>query len=199
MSELLTGKKRLPGFEGEWVEEKLGEMLKSIPIKPYQILQQDIISRGSYPVVSQSDNFIEGYSEEKTKLFHNVNGVVIFGDHTLAVKFVDFNFIVGADGVKILITPDNEVRFLFYVICEAAKHLDIGYTRHYNQLLELYVNIPIDIAEQTAIATILSDMDAEIDGLTAKLNKARQLKQGMMSELLTGRIRLTEVDDNGEN
>jgi type I restriction enzyme S subunit len=46
--------------------------------------------------------------------------------------------------------------------------------------------------EQTAIASILSDMDTEIDALTTKLNKLRNIKQGMMSELLTGRIRLTE-------
>lgn len=46
------------------------------------------------------------------------------------------------------------------------------------------------IAEQTAIATILSDMDTEIDALEAKLAKARQVKQGMMQKLLTGRIRL---------
>ena len=50
--------------------------------------------------------------------------------------------------------------------------------------------MPITKAEQPAIAAILSDMDAEIDPLEAELAKARQLKQGMMQELLTGRIRL---------
>ena len=50
--------------------------------------------------------------------------------------------------------------------------------------------LPPTKAEQTAIATILSDMDAEIAALEAKLTKARQVKQGMMQELLTGRIRL---------
>ena len=50
--------------------------------------------------------------------------------------------------------------------------------------------VPADKAEQTAIATILSDMDAEIDALEAKLAKARQMKAGLMQELLTGRIRL---------
>jgi type I restriction enzyme S subunit len=50
--------------------------------------------------------------------------------------------------------------------------------------------IPDDVGEQTAIAAILSDMDAEISALETKLAKARQIKQGMMQELLTGRIRL---------
>ena len=63
------------------------------------------------------------------------------------------------------------------------------------------MNIPADTDEQTAIAEILSDMDAEIDKLTAKLSKLRGIKQGMMSELLTGRIRLIEQDatTNTEN
>ena len=52
------------------------------------------------------------------------------------------------------------------------------------------IPIPPTRTEQTAIATILSDMDAEIAALEEKLAKARQLKQGMMQELLTGRIRL---------
>ncbi len=53
------------------------------------------------------------------------------------------------------------------------------------------ITLPLpSVAEQTAIATILSDMDAEIAALEAKLAKARQVKQGMMQELLTGRIRL---------
>ena len=52
------------------------------------------------------------------------------------------------------------------------------------------IHLPPTLAEQTAIAEVLSDMDTEIDTLTAKLNKAKHIKQGMMSELLTGRIRL---------
>jgi restriction endonuclease S subunit len=57
--------------------------------------------------------------------------------------------------------------------------------------------MPPNRTEQTAIATILSDMDAEIDALTAKMTKARNIKQGMMQELLTGRIRL--VSEEAEN
>lgn len=59
-----------------------------------------------------------------------------------------------------------------------------------SDLKALSIKIPPDKAEQTAIATILSDMDAEITALEAKLVKARQVKQGMMQELLTRRIRL---------
>ena len=62
------------------------------------------------------------------------------------------------------------------------------------------IKTPKNTVEQTEIANVLSDMDAEIDALTAKLEKVRYIKQGMMSELLTGRIRLIEEDlDDGKN
>jgi len=189
MQEMLTGKRRLPKFSGEWVEKPLQNCLTSIPSRNYQIPQGEINLYGSYPVISQSDNYVEGYSEQKDKLFINNDGVIIFGDHTLIVKYVDFNFIVGADGVKILVVTDNNVKFIYYAICEAVKQIELGYARHYNWLLEINVSLPT-IEEQTAIASILSDMDAEIDKLTAKLKKLRNIKQGMMSELLTRRIRL---------
>ena len=60
-----------------------------------------------------------------------------------------------------------------------------------NEYAQLPIVLP-SIAEQTAIATVLSDMDTEIESLESKLAKAREVKQGMMQELLTGRIRLIE-------
>ncbi|MBV1736322.1 MAG: restriction endonuclease subunit S [Candidatus Desulforudis sp.] len=68
-----------------------------------------------------------------------------------------------------------------------------------NIIRKLHIVKP-ELVEQKAMATILSDMDAEIDALTANLEKARRIKQGMMSELLTGRLRLIKEDtDNGKN
>lgn len=61
---------------------------------------------------------------------------------------------------------------------------------HPTQVLAIEMSIPQDLEEQTAIAAVLTDMDEEIAALEGKLAKARQIKQGMMQELLTGRIRL---------
>jgi type I restriction enzyme, S subunit len=71
-------------------------------------------------------------------------------------------------------------------LCGGSTFLEIGKA----QLASYEVRLPSTKAEQSAIAAVLSDMDAEIDAVAAKLAKARQLKQGMMQELLTGRIRL---------
>ena len=82
--------------------------------------------------------------------------------------------------------------FLYYVLGQMdfapyGKQAVKGYTLNSDSLNLIELQLPSK-TEQTAIATILSDMDAEITALEAKLSKARQIKQGMMQELLTGRI-----------
>ena len=100
-------------------------------------------------------------------------------------------------GFKNLIPfEDTNVEFLFYLmqtqkqglirLCGGSTFLEIGKV----QVQRYAVSVPPSYAEQTAIAAVLSEMDAEIEALEAKLAKARQIKQGMMQELLTGRVRL---------
>jgi len=92
--------------------------------------------------------------------------------------------------------PDTDRDFLFYLLsaqkagfielCSGSTFLEIGMS----QLRKYSVCTPADCDEQKAIATVLTDMDAEIQALEARLEKARQVKEGMMQNLLTGRIRL---------
>jgi type I restriction enzyme S subunit len=91
--------------------------------------------------------------------------------------------------------PEANPDFLYYTLGRTdfslyGKQAVKGYTLNKESLKIIAVHLPSNKSEQAAIATVLSEMDAEIDLLEAKLIKARQLKQGMMQELLTGRIRL---------
>ena len=83
----------------------------------------------------------------------------------------------------------NYGRKIMTLLAQGATRYNLSKT-YFNDIL---IKIP-NLSEQTAIASILSDMDTEIDALTAKLNKLRNIKQGMMSELLTGHIRLVEQE-----
>ncbi|MEW6242069.1 MAG: restriction endonuclease subunit S, partial [Chloroflexota bacterium] len=90
--------------------------------------------------------------------------------------------------------------FFYYLLCssvftEFLSQLSAGSTINHlyqKDFVNFVYKTPSTLEEQTAIAEILSDMDAEITALEAKLSKAREVKAGMMSELLTGRIRLVE-------
>lgn len=194
MQELLTGKRRLPGFSGEWVEKPLGELLQYEQPQKYIVSDTEYLASGT-PVLTAGKSLVLGYTAETNGVYDNLP-VVIFDDFTTDSKFIDIKFKVKSSAMKLLTsTGVCDIRLTFALM----QMIDFPLKDHQRYWISEYskipVNIPDDEKEQTAIAEILSDMDAEIDALTAKLNKAKHIKQGMMSELLTGRIRLVETQE----
>jgi type I restriction enzyme S subunit len=190
MQELLTGKKRLPGFAEKWQEKPFDAVLVRRNAKACQIQASEYQPIGRWPVIDQGKDPVVGFCDVYARCYHCPNGgVIVFGDHTCIVKFIDFDFVVGADGTQILEAVAGEsTRFHAFQL----QHRGIestGYNRHFRFLKERLFLAP-PFPEQTAIASVLSDMDSELSSLETKLTKARQLKQGMMQNLLTGKIRL---------
>ena len=194
MQQLLTGQTRLPGFSGAWEVKPFGEVLSRVNGKGFQIQSSDYQETGDHPVVDQGKEAVIGFSDRADKVFHCPSGgVIVFGDHTCIVKFVDFDFVVGADGTQIMVGKNGQsARFHAYQL-EYSGIPTTGYNRHFKFVKEREFLTPT-LPEQTAIATVLSDMDAELAALEARRDKTRALKQGMMQELLTGRIRLVGPD-----
>ena len=192
MQRLLTGKTRLPSFKGAWVEKRFEDVFVHVPSKTYQIAAEEYLSGGHFPVVDQGQSTVVGFSNRKDKVFRvNEEGVIVFGDHTRIIKYVDFDFVVGADGTQLLLGNSTiaDTRFLSYCL-ERLDIPNLGYSRHFKYVKDGVYVVPPTLAEQKAIAKVLGDMDEEIAALEAELAKTRQLKQGMMQELLTGKVRL---------
>ncbi len=190
MQELLTGQTRLPGFNGKWAVKPFASVLSRVNAKSHQIQTNEYQMTGIYPVVDQGKKAVVGFSDKIDKRFGcPAEGVIVFGDHTCIVKFIDFDFLVGADGTQILIAKDGQCTRFHSLQMEYRGVEPTGYNRHFKLLKEREFLTP-PIQEQSVIAAVLSDMDAETKALETKLTKARQIKQGMMQELLTGRIRL---------
>jgi len=192
MQQLLTGKTRLPGFSGEWETKRFDEVLIRLNGKNYQIQTSQYGDIGKYPVIDQGKGAIIGYCDREDKRFRCPDdGLIVFGDHTCITKFVDFDFVVGADGTQLLQAKKGySTKFLAYQL----QHEGIeptGYNRHFKFLKERVFYVPA-IEEQSAIAQVLSDMDAEIAALEARRDKTRAIKQSMMQQLLTGRVRLVK-------
>ena len=192
MSQLLTGKKRLPGFSGPWMERKLGAISH---IKTGSCNGDQAVDNGKYPffVRSQKVYAIDSYSYDGEailvpgeggigSIFHYINGK--FDYHQRVYKISDF-----ADNVC--------GKYIFFYMSryfgEYALSLTVKATVDSLRLPtfeEFVICMPLNIEEQQAIATILNDMDKEIDDLEAQRDKYRLLKSGMMQKLLTGQIRL---------
>ena len=195
MQQLLTGKKRLKGFSEPWVEKKLGEIADIQTGKRNGDENKD---NGMYPffVRSQTVYKIDTYSYDGEaiivpgeggigKIFHYINGKFDF--HQRVYKISDF--------------PEKiSVKFIYYymkyffgayALQNTVKATVDSLRLPTFQLFSL--NMPSDFAEQSAIAAVLTSMDDEITALELKKSKYEQIKQGMMQQLLTGKIRLVET------
>lgn len=145
--------------------------------------------QGVFPIVSQEKELISGYWDKEEDVFKHKTPIVVFGDHTKVVKYIDFDFVIGADGVKIL-SPKSFLnpKYLYYWVCsvQIPSH---GYARHYRYLKEHQVPIP-SLSEQQRIVALLDAEFAKIDALKANAEKnlrnAKDLFQAALNKLIIG-------------
>ena len=219
MQELLTGKKRLPGFDEEWRTYKLGE-LGSFD-KGCGISRAES-NTGNFPAVRYGELYTK-HTDYVKQYYSCISGDVAqtakrvtFGDILFAASgetkeeigvcaaIVDRRDIF-AGGDIVVFTPTTEINPIFFGTLlnmpfvqkqksergqgDAVVHI------HADSLSEIIISMP-EKNEQEAIATVIKDFNDEIEQLEKKLVKYQQIKQGMMQELLTGRIRLVDVENN---
>ncbi len=186
MQELLTGQKRLPGFSVEWEQKRLGDLLTICHGKS----QRDVESiNGMYPILATGGQIglAQCFLYDKPSVLIGRKGTI---DQP---QYMDTPFWTVDTLFYSEIHGTNDAKFLFYRFCliDWKQYNEASGVPSLNARTIEGVEILCPTAEeQTAIATVLSDLDAELAALETKLTKARQLKQGMMQELLTGRIRL---------
>jgi type I restriction enzyme S subunit len=155
--------------EMEWEEIDVEKALakKNFIIKE-SVLQKDYKKLGLYPIVSQSKDLISGYSNEKDLLIDQDIPTVIFGDHTQVIKYIDFPFIIGADGVKILKPLDEYIPKFFYYLIKSIDLNSSKYARHYKILRSQkipYKDKSFDVQEK--IVAFLDDL--QINALKEKI------------------------------
>jgi type I restriction enzyme S subunit len=119
-----------------------------------KVQRRDFLVDGAYPIVSQEEDFINGYWDNEADLFKITTPVVVFGDHTKVLKYVDFDFVLGADGVKILQPRDFLLPKFFYYQLQAATLDSLGYARHYKLLKKLEIVYPTRPGQQRIVGTL---------------------------------------------
>jgi type I restriction enzyme S subunit len=211
MQELLTGKRRLPGFDGEWEEKILKDMVQipvtdgphstptfyenGIPFLSVNNLVDNKINLSDLRYISKAahDEFSRKCKPQKGDLLLGKAASV----GKVAIVDLDFTFNIWSPIALIRLGINYCPKYCFYQFqCEDIIRQIALMTNSSSQGnigmgdIEKLVFVSPKYEEQSAIATVLSDMDAEIGALEDKLAKARRVKVGMMQELLTGRIRL---------
>jgi type I restriction enzyme, S subunit len=196
-----------------WVEKKLSEIAEirsggTPSTSRYEFWDGDILwctptditALKGYKYLVQTSRLItlQGLNSSSAEMIP-ANSVVMTSRATIGECAINRVTISTNQGFKNFVPLDGvDVEFLYYLLqtqkqnfislCGGSTFLEIGK----NQLSEFMIELPKEKSEQIEIANILSDVDAEIDSISAKLTKTHQLKQGMMHELLTGRIRLVD-------
>jgi len=210
MQELLTGKTRLPGFDGEWDVQRLGDIVDirsggtpsttnaafwdggvpwCTPTDITALLGKKYLSDTERTI---SDAGLRASSAEVIP----PNSIIMTSRATIGECAINTVPMTTNQGFKNLIPLKADPEFLYYLmttqkdrlkqLCGGSTFLEIGK----KQLQRFEIVYPLEADEQTAIAQVLSDMDAEIAALEQRRKKTRDLKQAMMQELLTGKTRL---------
>ena len=157
-----------------------------------ELKQKDYQIMGKYPIIDQSEEFITGYSDTKNLVYRGSLPVVIFGDHTRVVKFIDFPFIIGGSGIKILIPiKEFDINYFYYLI-SGLNIESRGYNRHFGILKEKLIPKP-SLIEQREIAEILQTIDQKIEIEQKKKALYEELFRTMLNKLMTGEIRVDNL------
>ena len=208
MQHLLTGKTRLPGFSGEWEVKRLGEIGRALIGLTYS--PSDIRSFGT--LVLRSSNIQNGSLTFDDNVYVDPevaqSSIIEVGDLLICARNGSRDLIgksvrldgrargmaFGAFMAAYRSEFNNFISLQFQsdlIKRQINEHLGATINQITNKsLLSFQVPLPNDRAEQTAIAEVLSDMDADLAAFEAQAAKARAVKQGMIQELLTGRVRL---------
>ena len=189
MQQLLTGQTRLPGFREKWERRTIAQIA---PLQRGFDLPTSDLKPGNFPVV-YSNGVLNYHADCMTK----GPGVVTGRSGTIGkVTYVERDYWPHNTSLWVTSFKGNHPKFIFYL------YTAIGFERfgtgsgvptlNRNDVHSFELDFPNDPDEQIAIATVLSDMDAEIAALEQRRDKTCALKQGMMQELLTGKTRLVD-------
>lgn len=145
-------------FPSEWKVLPFLEVFEDVTSKGKKVKKENYLTAGDIPVVDQGQKFFAGYTDEANKITGVDLPVIVFGDHTKAFKYVEVDFAIGADGVKLLNPKVGaDKKFLFYYL-KQLKLEDAGYSRHFKFLKETYIPLP-PLETQKQIAAVLEKAD----------------------------------------
>lgn len=169
-----------------WTHRTVAECLVPTSFRSKrQVQTREYQANGRYPIIDQGQQAIAGWTDDESAVIDAPLPVVVFGDHSRTLKFVDFPFVRGADGTQVMVVAEGlDPRFFYY----ACKFIDVparGYNRHFGQLKEGSFALPSSLGEQKAIASVLRLVEEAVSQEASRLKVASALKQVAMSELFS--------------
>ncbi|MCT8579655.1 restriction endonuclease subunit S [Glaesserella parasuis] len=178
-----------------WNKINITKVFTQISTTGKNIATKDCLSVGKYPVIDQGAEYISGYFNDETKVIPVENKVIVFGDHTRNFKLIDFDFIVGADGVKIFQPAKDIDPDFFYYQCLSLNLPNKGYHRHFRYLKECDFIYP-SFSQQQKLAKKFTALLSQVAEIKQRLEKIPALlktyRQSVLARAVNG-----ELTNNG--
>ncbi|MEP7706530.1 restriction endonuclease subunit S [Paraglaciecola sp. 25GB23A] len=180
-----------------WVCKKLPDIYYPISPSGKKLKTSEIQNQGLHPVVDQGQEYISGYSNDDELLIKLPSPVIVFGDHTRNIKYIDFDFIAGADGTKILCPILIYPRY-FYLYLNSYDLESRGYGRHFKILNDNLFFIPPE-AEQHRIVAKIDELMVLCDQLETQTESSIQAHQVLVETLLATLSNAKDADELNNN
>ena len=165
-----------------WTWVWLLEVVRSVGGKENQILAKEVKKTGAFPAVSQGQQLIDGYCDCPEKVVQDLP-LVMFGDHTRNVKYIDFPFVISADGTKFMKAIVVNPKYLFFWLLWTAEQLrNRGYARHFSLLKQRPLPLP-PLVEQARIVAKLEEIWPEIERYAAARDELEALNRRFPNDL----------------
>ncbi|WP_374490360.1 restriction endonuclease subunit S [Zoogloea sp.] len=176
-----------------WATSKLDEITTAVSTNGKKVKTKDAHSTGEFPVIDQGAAECAGYLDDESLVIHASldHPIVLFGDHTRIVKYIQRDFIPGADGTKLLQAKSGiQPKYLHYLVA-AAEVPDRGYGRHFHHLKE--IELPVaPAAEQKRIADKLDTVFTRVDAVNTRLARVapilKRFRQSVLAAATSGRL-----------
>ena len=176
-----------------WEVVKIGDLLGKIK-RVTKVPKSSYKVDGLYPVIDQGKDFIGGYTDHEESIISNDLPLIVFGDHTRVLKYIDFPFARGADGTQLLKSNNKRMPMsLFYYSLLAIDLSSYAYARHFKFLKDEKILLP-DSTTAKAIDKLLAPKLDNIKMLMKKNGKLRQTRDLLLPKLISGEVDVSELD-----
>ena len=174
-----------------WKTIKVKDAIVNLSISGKKLMKKNYKNCGIFPVIDQGQEFIGGYCNDKSKVISCIESLIVFGDHTRIFKFVNFDFVPGADGVKLLQPTKAYYPKLLYYFLKVVQFPNKGYARHFQYLLKCELPLP-PLNEQKRIVAKIEELFSKLDAGVESLKKAeaqlRRYRQSVLKAAFEGKL-----------
>ena len=175
------------GVPEGWEKVEVGTCIAKIA-RTKQVMTAELLDVGRIPVVDQSRSFVAGYTNDEETIVDLGTPIIVFGDHTRVLKYIQFPFAKGADGTQLIVTNDEKMpQSLFYCSLVNVDLSNYHYARHFKYLKAEEILLPsLDVAHQ--FDGVVSPLFEQVQMLRDKCKLAAEARDRLLPKLMSGEI-----------